>query len=171
MIKTGFTDATIDINQIIHTHSIPDRKLHTARRKVLNHAFSETALRNIEPQVTQKIREWCTIISEPETKYSDNALEKGNAQWSQKRDMGRWSGYLTTDVLAQVCFSQQIGASKNAGSVWDDTIPGTMGMISKVSSGRHRLECLLQVISLTESFVTGLLSSNSSPPLSLLVKG
>lgn len=133
MIKTGFSQTTTEVNQIVNTHSTPDPGLHNARRKVLNHAFSEGNLRQLEPQLLQKIREWCDLISEPQTTISSTTLEKDNAQWSQKRDMGRWSGYLTTDVLSRVCFSQDIAASKNAGSVWDTTIPLTMMLLQRVS--------------------------------------
>lgn len=99
----------------------------------MNHAFSESALRTIEPQVVQKIREWCHLLSMPKSNNSSKELEKDQSQWGEKRDMARWSGFLTTDVLSQVCFSQDIEACKNAGSVWDDTIAETMAMISRVS--------------------------------------
>lgn len=133
MIKTGFTDATIKLNQFVHTHSIPDRQLHTARRKLLNHAFSDSAMRSLEPQVLQRIREWCGFLSQPKPSDIGKISAEKTQQWSMKRNMAEWSSFLTTDVLSQVCFSQDIGSCKNGGSDWDVCIPQTLNLLSKVS--------------------------------------
>lgn len=107
----GFTDAAEAINRPVNTHSISDRSLHAKRRRLLANAFSEGALRNLEPFVIGTIREWINTIAQLQDSPADS---KG---WSVPRNMGVWSSNLTLDVLGELCFGKSFGAIKN-GSHW-----------------------------------------------------
>lgn len=123
-----------------HTHSIIDKQTHAARRKMLNHAFSDNAMRNMEVHVLAKIRQWCDYLQTPDSGDSNENVINEKRRDISRKDMGKWSSYLTLDVLGQLCFTADFENMKNHGSTWEDVMPATMDLPSKVS--------LLQVISL-----------------------
>ncbi|KAJ9617830.1 hypothetical protein H2204_013413 [Knufia peltigerae] len=110
VIKTGWTDASMRVNVGVTTHVVADRQLHAARRKLLNHAFSEGALKNLEKFVLANIREWCGYMAEPK----ENG-EK-DLQWGKERDMAQWSTNLAFDVLGDLCFGKSFNAMKQGSS-------------------------------------------------------
>jgi cytochrome P450 len=124
MIKTGWTDAAV-LSDPPNTLVFSDRKLHAARRKILNHGFSDNAIKSMEDAVVEKIRKWCEIIAQPK-------LEEKQDDWSQERDMAAWSSYLTTDILGELCFADDFGSLKNGGSIWTVAVPAVMTLITKV---------------------------------------
>ncbi|KIX07113.1 uncharacterized protein Z518_05090 [Rhinocladiella mackenziei CBS 650.93] len=105
MVKTGWTAAGLRINPGITTHVLADRQLHAARRRLLNNAFSEGALKNLETYVLENIRIWCNQLAE-----SKDGAEKSG--WGKERDMSLWSTLLTVDVLGELCFGASFGAMK-----------------------------------------------------------
>ncbi|KIW17554.1 hypothetical protein PV08_04748 [Exophiala spinifera] len=110
VIKTGWTDVSLRISPGITTQVISNRQLHAARRKLLNHAFSEGALKNLEQYVLANIREWCGYMAQPK----ENS-EK-HSPWGKEREMGQWSTNLAFDVLGDLCFGKSFDAMKQGNS-------------------------------------------------------
>ena len=106
VIKTGWTSAGLRVNPGITTHVLSDRTLHAARRRLLNQAFSESAMKGLEGYVVERIREWCGYLGEPKAQDEKEG-------WSKERDMGLWSTLLTVDVLGELSFGSSFGAMKD----------------------------------------------------------
>ncbi len=111
MVKTGWTYVGLRVNPSITTHVLSDRQMHAARRKLLNNAFSEGALKNLEKYVLESIRAWCNYLGEPKENNDEKA-----AGWSRERNLGIWSTLLTIDVLGELSFGQSFGAMKQGHS-------------------------------------------------------
>ncbi|KIV78195.1 hypothetical protein PV11_09935 [Exophiala sideris] len=109
VIKTGWTATGLRINPGITTHSLSDRELHAKRRRLLNNAFSDSALRNLEPYLLEAVREWCDHLSEPRD-------DDGSSGWSEERDMSTWSTLFIVDVFGDLCFGAKFGAMKKGSS-------------------------------------------------------
>lgn len=144
MIKTGWTDAGLRVNPGVTTHVLSDRQLHAARRKLLNHAFSEGALKNLEKYILANIREWCGYMAEPK----ENG-EK-DSQWGKEREMGQWSTNLAFDVLGDLCFGKSFDAMKQGYSyiqklILSSAVFQTMVSAPCLSSPPHRFDEKLQV--------------------------
>ncbi|KAJ9503526.1 hypothetical protein LTR99_002288 [Exophiala xenobiotica] len=107
VIKTGWTYTGLRINPGITTQLLSDRQLHAARRRLLNNAFAEGALKNLEKYILANIRDWCNYLGE-----SKDGDEKESG-WSKERDLGLWATLLTFDVLGDLCFGSSFGAMKN----------------------------------------------------------
>src|SRR5882757_10222316 len=101
MIKTGWTAAGLRINPGITTQVLSDRTLHAARRKLLNNAFAEGTMKNLEVYVLERIRIWCDYLSVGPTEPQQHIDEKASG-WGKERDMGHWSALLTVDVLGEL---------------------------------------------------------------------
>ena len=118
VIKTGFTDASLAINPSYSTHSLNDRQLHVKRRRLLANAFSDSALRNLEYFVIERVNAFCNIMGTPKDAVDITTTvnsEKADGAWSKPRDMSDWANYLTIDVLGELCFGKTFGALEAGG--------------------------------------------------------
>ena len=86
---------------VVSTHSAIDKNTHAFKRRVLNYAFSEQALRNLEPMMIETIDKWLGFLG---AGASDET--KG---WTQPKNMAAWSNYVTMDVLGDLCFGKPFG--------------------------------------------------------------
>lgn len=77
--------------------STVDKLDHAGKRRVLNHAFSEKALRSSEAFIVQHVDRWCELLLE-----TDGASDG----WSKPRDMAHWCDYLILDILGDLCFGK-----------------------------------------------------------------
>lgn len=80
-------------------HTDPD--IHTFKRRVLGHAFSDHALNALEPFIVQNTDKWLVALAEGET-------DDGKG-WSSPKDMAKLANYLTFDVLGDLCFGKSFG--------------------------------------------------------------
>jgi cytochrome P450 len=104
VIKTGWTDVSLEINPSKSTHVMNDRVAHAKRRRMLANCFSESALRSQEYLIIDRIKAWCGVMAESTSTKAEN---KG---WGQARDMSLWANNLTLDVLGELCFGKTFGA-------------------------------------------------------------
>ncbi|KAL8981373.1 MAG: hypothetical protein Q9205_003823 [Flavoplaca limonia] len=68
---------------------------HARKRRILNAAFSDKALRMSEPYVIQHVDRWCQLLA-----------EGAGHDWSQPREMAEWSDYLVFDILGDLCYAK-----------------------------------------------------------------
>ncbi|KAI3573162.1 cytochrome P450 [Fusarium oxysporum f. sp. albedinis] len=61
-----------------------DKTIHARKRRVMNNAFSDKAMRSCEPFIQENIDRWFELINE----------EIGKKQWSDSLNMARWSDHL-----------------------------------------------------------------------------
>lgn len=78
------------------THTEIDKEKHAAKRRVLSHAFSDSALRSAESFILENIVKWCNKIGPTEDR-----------EWSEKRNIGDWSNWLGYDIMGELAFGQQ----------------------------------------------------------------
>lgn len=134
VIKTGWTETSCVLSPSLTTQIMSDRVLHAARRKLLNQAFSASALKSMEQYVLQTVRTWCEYLQEPpsgETANSDG--DKATEGWSKERDMAVGATLLTLDVLGELSFGASFGAIKQGHSYISGLLMGGSTMIAIVS--------------------------------------
>jgi cytochrome P450 len=88
----------------ISIFSAVDKGVHARKRRVMTHAFSEQAVRGIQPYITSSIREWCTALGD--SLEPGKAPPKDEEQWSEPRDMRHWSAYVIFDALGELLFGE-----------------------------------------------------------------
>lgn len=77
--------------------------MHARKRRILNAAFSDKALRAAEPFIVQHTERWCDIL-----------LDFVGREWSPPRDMAEWSDYLVLDLLGKLSLFQPPSASPSS---------------------------------------------------------
>ncbi|EER23657.1 hypothetical protein D8B26_001785 [Coccidioides posadasii str. Silveira] len=105
--KGDFYNAFPAIKGVYNTHNVIDKHVHGRKRRVLSQAFSDNALKGMEGVMLVNIRQFCAIMAGDEP-----SLDAG-AQRTQKgfvvRNMADWFGYLTYDVMGELCFGKSFG--------------------------------------------------------------
>jgi cytochrome P450 len=80
-----------------------DRKVHARKRRVMSQAFSDQALRGMEPHILSAIREWCAALGD--------GLGQKRPGWSQPKHMAHWSACAIFDALGEIFFGKTFGTS------------------------------------------------------------
>jgi cytochrome P450 len=84
-----------------------DKDVHARKKRVMSHAFSDAALRGMQPHIISAIRAWCTALGD--NTDPDIAPKKG--EWSSPKDMAHWGAYMIFDVLGEICFGRSFYTS------------------------------------------------------------
>lgn len=82
--------------KITNTWNVTSVETHARKRRVLNNAFSDRALRGAEPLVHANVDRWLELINE----------QTGDKQWSQSLNMAEQANYLVFDILGDLCFGK-----------------------------------------------------------------
>lgn len=89
-------------NVVLLTNTAANDADHTRQRRLLNHAFSEAALREQEPLMN---------------KYFDLLIqklyEKIDGPTQGKVNIMRWFNFITFDMIGDLCFGEDFGALAN----------------------------------------------------------
>ena len=86
------------------THSAIDKAMHARKRRVLAQAFSDSAMRGLQPHILSVIRTFTHAIADF---YGGNRLvEKAKGGWSTPRDMAQWTNYMSYDILGDICYGE-----------------------------------------------------------------
>jgi cytochrome P450 len=88
------------------THGEIDRKVHAFRRRVLDQAFSEKALKSAETFIVQNVKSLRDVIARSPRKTATSGDEK-DADWSEPFNMSQWSTYLNYDIMGDLVFGRR----------------------------------------------------------------
>ncbi|KAL8688586.1 MAG: hypothetical protein Q9218_005534, partial [Villophora microphyllina] len=85
------------------TFTAIDKTMHARKRRVLNAAFSDKALRSAEETSLRHIDRWCDLLA-GDVGSGDERLE--GTLWTEPRNMTDWSDYLILDILTELSFGE-----------------------------------------------------------------
>lgn len=105
--KADFYSVFPPTKDTFNTHSSIDKATHARKRRVLSHAFSETALKSMEKYMLANERLFCERLR-PQPNAGTATAKKLNA-WSMALNMADWSNYLTFDIMGDLAFGQTFG--------------------------------------------------------------
>lgn len=78
--------------------NITDKQLHGRKKRILAQAFSDQAMRGLQTYVIDEISTFCERMRT----YNPDVDKK----WSIAMNVGRWTNYMTYDVLGSVCYGK-----------------------------------------------------------------
>lgn len=95
--KSGYYEVWPRNVDSINTWSSTKISVHARKRRVLNYAFSEAALKDAEVFLHSNIDRWLELIGNlPPTK----------GEWTSSIDMCDWMNWLVFDILGDLCFGK-----------------------------------------------------------------
>ena len=87
------------------THSAIDKNLHARKRRVLSQAFSDSAMRGLQPHILEVIETFCCAVGDyPPGTDLEKKEKKQQDSWSKPKDMASWANYMSYDVLGDICY-------------------------------------------------------------------
>lgn len=95
--KAQFYDAFV--HPAPNTHNCRDRQLHARKRRVMAHAFSDGAIKEMERYILANVRTFCDQIGAGLRSDDD----KG---WTTAKCMSDWLSWLSMDILGDLCFGK-----------------------------------------------------------------
>lgn len=87
-----------------NTHSTIDKGLHARKRRILSQAFSDSAIKGLQPHILHVIRTFCDVLVDRSPNQITN--EKNKNSWSSPRNMAKYANYMSYDVLGDICYGQ-----------------------------------------------------------------
>lgn len=102
--KSQFYSVFPPTKDTFNTHSSIDKASHARKRRVLSHAFSDSAIKSMEKYILGNVRTFCLALGSKPSFASEKPGEKG--QWSVAQNMADWCNYLTFDVMGDLCFGK-----------------------------------------------------------------
>lgn len=85
---------------MVNVWNCTDIGAHARKRRVLNNAFSDKALKGMEPFIHQNLDRWLDLIKQ-------QPQETTNGEWSISLNMADEVNHLVFDVLGDLCFGKQ----------------------------------------------------------------
>ena len=83
-----------------------DLNLHAKKKRVVSTALSESSIRDMEGLVLQSIRVFTQKVGEIEdAKTTIEQKIREQTCWSSSGNMTDWYGYLSFDIMGDICFS------------------------------------------------------------------
>jgi cytochrome P450 len=79
------------------THSEVNRERHAFKRRVLDHAFTTSAISSAETFILDNIRTWCKHLAE--------GAKPG--EWTPEKNMADWCTYIGYDIMGDLVFGKR----------------------------------------------------------------
>ena len=99
----GIIEASAGADSI---HAEIDRGVHASHRRIVEHGFTEKALRAAETFLVANVNTLCDII-EKSPKTATDSEEDKNGEWSQPFNFSQWSTYLNYDIMGDLVFGRR----------------------------------------------------------------
>ncbi|OOF93017.1 hypothetical protein ASPCADRAFT_209658 [Aspergillus carbonarius ITEM 5010] len=100
-----------DVFYSVNIFSAIDRNVHSRKRRVMSQAFSNQALRGMEPHILSAIQDWCAALGDKHPNEQAQVASSSLAAWSQPKDMVHWSSCVIFDALGEICFGKTFNTS------------------------------------------------------------
>lgn len=113
---------------ITNTWNVTDISAHARKRRVLNQAFSDRALRGAEPLVHSNVDRWLQLIRQ-------RASQEG--RWTPSLNMADEVNYLVFDILGDLCFGRSFDMKEEGSNLRH--IPRLMGSFLEMMQPVHLL--------------------------------
>jgi cytochrome P450 len=112
------------------------RDVHARKRRVLSHAFSDKALRNMESFILPQVRTFCELLAE-------------SGQKGKTINMSKMSNYMSFDIMGDLCFGKTFSMQTREDNRF----------VTELISGRVRNDSvvrmpLFSIIQLSTSFIS-----------------
>ncbi|OKL63595.1 hypothetical protein UA08_02014 [Talaromyces atroroseus] len=82
-----------------------DGEVHSRKRKIISHAFSERALRLKEDSIVEHQQSWLDQVTQTFGQQADD--------WTQPIDMTQWLSYMTIDIVGEIGFGKDFNLTRS----------------------------------------------------------
>ncbi|KAF1995072.1 cytochrome P450 [Amniculicola lignicola CBS 123094] len=101
--KADFYTAFPANKHTVNVHSSIDKLQHARKRRVMSHAFSDSAIKSLEKYILANIRVGCGLLAES----SKKGREKEG--WGGEWNVANWCNWLVFDIMGDLVFGKAFG--------------------------------------------------------------
>ncbi|KAF2811147.1 cytochrome P450 [Mytilinidion resinicola] len=87
------------MHRVPNTITQRNKTLHARQRRLLSHGFSDAALRSYEETIDRHVQRLCEKLGPDDCESDEN--------WSCAKDMSKWTGYITFDIMLDIIYGRQ----------------------------------------------------------------
>ncbi|KAF2466934.1 cytochrome P450 [Lindgomyces ingoldianus] len=108
--KADFYTAFPANKKTVNVHSSIDKMQHARKRRVMSHAFSDAAIKNLEKYILANVRTACRLLGERSGNVSVGGVEKsGLGGWKEEWNVANWCNWLVFDIMGDLVFGKAFG--------------------------------------------------------------
>lgn len=105
--KADFYTAFPANKHTFNVHSSIDKTAHARKRRVLSHAFSDSAIKAMERYVIDKVQTFCRVLPQApfdllNARHSSSEVDG----WSVPKNMADMCDYLAFDIMGELAFGK-----------------------------------------------------------------
>ncbi|KAF2872758.1 cytochrome P450 [Massariosphaeria phaeospora] len=103
--KARFYEAFPANKKTTNVHSSIDKVAHARKRRVMSHAFSDSAIKSLEKYILANVRTACRLLGEGES-GGEGVDEKG---WGRQWNVANWCNWVVFDIMGDLVFGKAFG--------------------------------------------------------------
>jgi len=105
--KASFYEAFPSTPKAVSVHSAIDKMQHARKRRVVSHAFSDSAIKSLEKYIVANVRVGCEMLA----RRSDGSPEKraDDKGWNTQWNAAHWCEWLVFDIMGDLVFGKAFG--------------------------------------------------------------
>jgi hypothetical protein len=109
--KASFYEAFPSTPKAVSVHSAIEKTQHARKRRVMSHAFSDSAIKSLEKYILGNVRVGCELLGRKTQPYSD-AKHPGSEKddgWNDAWNAAHWCEWLVFDIMGDLVFGKAFG--------------------------------------------------------------
>jgi hypothetical protein len=106
--KGSFYEAFPSTPAAVSVHSSIDKTQHARKRRVMSHAFSDSAIKSLEKYILANVRVGCEMLG----RRTDGGITEERADdkgWNTQWNAANWCEWLVFDIMGDLVFGKAFG--------------------------------------------------------------
>jgi hypothetical protein len=125
--KADFYTAFPANKHTFNVHSSIDKTAHARKRRVLSHAFSDSAIKAMEKYVIDKVETFCRVL--PQAPFDllnarHNSYGSDVDGWSVPKNMAEMCDWLAFDIMGELAFGKSFDMLERPDNRFASTLVG-----------------------------------------------
>jgi hypothetical protein len=161
--KADFYTAFPASKATVNVHSSIDKLQHARKRRVMSHAFSDSAIKSLERYILANVRTACRLLGEKPDGPSRLGKEKGG--WKDAWNMANWCNWMVFDIMGDLVFGKAFGMLESPTNRFAVDLVGNAAhrhLIVSIQSRRVAVDANICSAAPTSPFTTGTSTRSSS---------
>ena len=150
--KADFYSAFPANKHTFNVHSSIDKTAHARKRRVLSHAFSDSAIKAMEKYVIDKVQTFCRVL--PQAPFDLLSARHSSStggeimEWSVTKNMADMCDYLAFDIMGELAFGKSFDMLESPRNRFASTLVGNAAHRHLIVSRIGRLVTAIAMSSL-----------------------
>lgn len=107
--KGDFYKAFPSTPKAVSVHSSIDKMQHARKRRVMSHAFSDSAIKSLEKYILANVRVGCEMLGQKSQQQFSDKGTSNEKDWNSAWNAAHWCEWLVFDIMGDLVFGKAFG--------------------------------------------------------------